>query len=479
MKLGKLSLIAALAMTTGAFASDAVDKAVDSMKVKGHVKLWYQTMDHGGIDDKGLFRYDNAGGANNNEWGDLAAQLNVTGGVNDHITYGVTLNGVTSMGLEGHLVNTETTKRMNTLSDSTINGQEKQPFWFHEAYINYQLGEKTNIKVGRQELDTPLAWTEKWNATSNSFEAALVTNSDLPDTTLVAAWVAKGNGADDDLVRPSQVFGAENQFIGYMSYEAIDNKGGALVVAAINNSLGFMPVQIWGYHVPRVANAVWVQADASAKDMGPLNKASLQLIGASIGTQGATEDFIKNAGYKTDMTSAVAAKVAANIGMFNAYAAFSQTSEGNIPVANTATNYKKTKLPTASIFSDGMVAAQPDTTAFKVGAGANFEGIGSLGVSYGAYTVGTNTGYLNPTQNATTDPTGLYTGGGPASMGALAQHLGKDIDVNEIDVVFKTKVKDVDIAAMYIHVDKTYVPGGTNYGTYKNDIVRIVATLNF
>ena len=477
MKLGKLSLVAALAMTTSVFANDAVDKAIDSVKVKGHVKLWYQTMDHGGIDDAGLFRYDGTKPPNNNEWGDFAAQLNVTGGINDHLTYGVTLNGITSMGLEGHLVGAETTRRMG--NSSTFNGEDAQPFWFHEAYFNYKKG-NTNVKVGRQELDTPLAWTEKWNATSNSFEAALLTNTDLPDTTLVAAWVAKGNGATDSLVAPSQVFGAQPEYIGFMKYGAVGNTGGALVVAAINKSLSFMPVQIWGYHVPKVANAVWIQADASAKDMGPLNKASLQLIGASIGTQGATEDYLKTvANSKTDMTSAVAAKVAANMGMFNAYAAFSQTSEGNIPVANTATNYKKTKLPTASIFSDGMVAAQPDTTAFKVGAGANFEGIGSLGVSYGAYTVGTNTGYLNPTQNATTDPTGLYTGGGPASMGALAQHLGKDIDVNEIDVVFKTKVKDVDIAAMYIHVDKTYVPGGTNYGTYKNDIVRIVATLNF
>jgi uncharacterized membrane protein YgdD (TMEM256/DUF423 family) len=456
MKLGKLSLIAALAMTTGAFASDAVDKAVDSMKVNGQVKLWYQTMDHGGVSgDDGLFNYDSATGANN-EWGNMSATLKVTGDANDHISYGVALMGVTTMGLENHVVTRETAE-----GSFSAGGTNSQPFWFHEAFINYKTG-NTNIKIGRQELDTPLAFTEKWNATANSFEAAVVVNSDVPDTTLVAAYVAKGNGAGVNAVAGSNVFGTVNTYNSYMGYADVDTRGGAVAVGAINKSLSFMPIQVWGYHIPQVANALWAQADASVKDMGPLNQASLQLIAASIGTQGKTEDVLKTLG-KTDDTQALAAKVAVGAGMFSAYAAFSQTSEGNIPVANTATNYKKTKLPTASIFSDGMVAAQPDTTAFKVGAGAKFDGIGTLAVSYGSYTVGKNDGYFNPVTNST---------------GTIAHNSNKDIDATEIDVVFKTKIKDIDLAAMYIGLDNTYVPGGVS-GTEKNDIVRLVATLNF
>ena len=445
-------------------------------------------MDHGGVNDKGLFRYDSANG---NEWGDLAAQLGVTGALNDHLTYGITLNGVTSLGLEGQVVGAETT-RAGWIAG--VNGTAAQPFWFHEVYVNYKAGENTNVKIGRQELDTPLAYTEKWNATSNSFEALVAINTDLPDTTLVAAWVSKGNGATQNVLAAPQVFGAESQYNKFMGYDqSLDTdgdgvgdtdfttKGGALVVGAINNSLGFMPVQLWGYHVPQVANALWAQADASAKDMGPLNSASVQLIAASIGTQGKTEDLLKAYG-KTDDTQAVAAKVAASMGMFSAYAAFSQTSEGNVPVANTATNYKKTKLPTASIFSDGMVAAQPDTTAFKIGAGAKFDGVGTLAVSYGSYDVGKNDGYVQVNGNnglVPFDANGNRSIGGPSSMGYLANAVvGNDISLNEIDVVFKTKIKDIDLAAMYIHVDKTYVPGG-NQGTEKNDIVRLIATLNF
>jgi imipenem/basic amino acid-specific outer membrane pore len=472
MKLGKLSLVAALAMTTGVFASDATD----SMKFEGQLKAWYQTMDHEGVSngqsDKGLFQRD----ANQpNEWGNIEAQLSVSGEANDHLKYKVTGMTVTTFGMDSQITAGQTARPSQF---GASNGYDAQPFWIHEAYLDYKLGKNTNVKAGRMELDTPLAYTEKWNATANSFEAIVAVNTDLPDTTVVAAWVSKGNGATDNLVYAPQVFGAESQFSNYMGYKHNGNdiaNGGAAVLGLVNNSVSFMPVQAWGYFIPQVGQAYWLQADASAKDMGPINKASLQLIGASIGTKGATQAYLDNITSTKD-TTAVAAKVAMSAGMFSAYAAFSTIGKGNLPVANTATNYKKTKLPTASIFNDGMVAAQPDTTSYKVGASANFDGIGTLALSYGSYEVGQNAGYLNPNANV----------GGPASMGYIAQNfLNKDVDVNEIDVVFKTKVKDVDLAAMYIKVNKTYVPilnntpSTANYGELSNDIVRIVATLKF
>lgn len=454
--------VAAMALSTGAFAES-------DMKVSGHVKLWYQTMDNEGTTgDNGLFKYDSANG---NEWGDLGVQLKATGSLKDNISYNVALNGVTTMGLEGHIVGGETTR--GNWASAGVNGTAAQPFWFHEVNMAYTSG-KTIFKLGRQELNTPLAYTEKWNATSNSFEAAVLINQDLPDTTLVAAWVAKGNGATGNLVYAPQVFGAESQFNSYMGYDLdADGKndtGGALALAAVNNSMKDIPVQAWYYHVSGVANAYWVQADAK------MDAFSAQAIFAGVGVKDEVKDFLEGAGSDTGTTTAMAAKVAGSFGMFNAYAAFCSISEGNVPVANTATNYKKTKLPTASIFSDGMVAAQPDTTSFKVGGSAKVDGVGTFALSYGSYAVGENAGYVSP--NAAV--------GGPASMGVIANSRGEDMDVSEIDVVYKTKINDVDLAAMYIHVDQTYVPGngtygsaGVDYGTAANDIVRIVATLNF
>lgn len=475
MKLGKLSLIAALAMTTGAFASDATD----SMKFEGQLKAWYQTMDHGGMSngqaDKGLFQRD----PNQfNEWGNVEAQLSVSGNANDHLKYKVTAMTVTTFGLENQVVSFQTARPGQF---GASNGENAQPFWVHEAYLDYSLTKSTNIKAGRMELDTPFAFTEKWNATANAFEAVVAVNTDVPDTTLVAAWVSKGNGATDNLVYAPQVFGAESRFSNYMGFKHDGNQiatGGALVVGAINKSLG-MPIQVWGYEIPSVGQAYWIQADASLKDLGPVNSLSGQLIGAGIGTKGATQAYLNNITNTKD-TTAVAAKVGASVGIFNVMAAFSQTSEGNLPVANTATNFKKTKLPTQLIFNDGMVVAQPDTTAWKVAADAKFNGIGKFTVAYGSAKVGENAGYLNP--NAPV--------GGPASFGHIAQNfLNDDVTVNEFDFVYNTKVADVDLAMMYIKVNKTYVPrlgnaaafGGfqDGVGTFSNDIVRVVATLKF
>jgi hypothetical protein len=386
------------------------------------------------------------------------------------------------MGFNGHLTSAETTRTNDTFGATAVEtGREQIPFWFHAIWAEYTTGE-TKIKIGRQELDTPFAFTEKWNATSNSFEAIVVTNTDLlKDTPLQLMWVSKGNGANNSFESAPQVFGAENTFNNYMSYEVAGkavNPGGMLVLGAKNNSIKSIPIQAWYYNTLDVMQAWWIQADAKTKDLGPLKKASLSVIGAGIGLNSKIERMVKsgdfgNTNTKTDDTVAIATKAAASIGKFSAYAAFSQTSEGNLPVANTATNYKKTKLPTASVFNDGMVAAQPDTTAFKIGAGMKIGDTSSIGISYGAYSVGKNAGYMQPNARI----------GGPASMGHIANSRGEDMDVNEFDIVLATKYKDIDLKAILIHVDQTYVPGTDNsvasYGTHDNNIVRLIATLKF
>ena len=482
MKKSKISLVASLLLVSNVYAFNTDDH---NIKISGNLKLWYQTMDHGGVDgEKGLFRFqdDDANTATRNEWGNVSAQIRMTGEASNTLSYGATVNGVTSMGFNGHLTSAETTRTNDTEGSTAVEtGREQIPFWFHEIFAIYKTG-NTSIKLGRQELDTPFAYTEKWNATSNSFEAVVVTNTDLlKDTTVQGMWVSKGNGANNSLMSAPQVFGAENTFNNYMSYE-IDgeaiNAGGMLVLGAKNNSIKSVPVQLWYYNTLDVMQAWWLQADTKTESFGPLKDVSLNLIGAGIGLNSKIEKYVKNGAFgntntKTDDTVVIAGKASAKMGIFSTYVAGSQTSEGNLPVANTATNYKKTKLPTASIFNDGMVAAQPDTTAFKIGAGMKIGQDSSLGLSYGSYNVGQNTGYFQPNINV----------GGPASIGYLASRRGEDMSVSEVDFVLKTKYKDIDIKAMYIYLDQTYVPGTDNsvdsYGSHDNHIIRIVATLNF
>ena len=209
MKLVTLSAVAALALTTGLQANSvetAVDKVKDvasSVEFNGQLKFWYQTMDHEGMangkKDKGLFQRDSN---QFNEWGNVEAQFSVSGDINEHLKAKGTFMTVSTMGMDSHLTSFETSRPGQTgASNSTM----PQPFWVHEAYLDYVFTKNTDLKVGRMELDTPLIYTENWNATANSFEALTAVNTDLPKTTLTAAWIAKGNGATDNLMFAPQV----------------------------------------------------------------------------------------------------------------------------------------------------------------------------------------------------------------------------------------------------------------------------------
>ena len=62
-----------------------------------------------------------------------------------------------------------------------------------QAYINYAFG-NTNIKIGRQELNTPMAGADDARMLPNLFEAAVLSNTDIENTTLIAAHVTQRNG---------------------------------------------------------------------------------------------------------------------------------------------------------------------------------------------------------------------------------------------------------------------------------------------
>jgi hypothetical protein len=132
----------------------------------------------------------------------------------------------------------------------------------------------TTAKLGRMELDTPLAFTEKWNIAENTFEAFVLINQDIPDTTLVAAYVGGSNGTNGSTVANAQ--NGATPFRGYTTYNdgaaaagaalgtnALDAVGGAGAYAAgiVNNSFKPLTVQAWYYNVCEVADAYWLQAD--------------------------------------------------------------------------------------------------------------------------------------------------------------------------------------------------------------------------
>ncbi len=78
-----------------------------------------------------------------------------------------------------------------TSYDPSLTGRNGEDYAFiGEAYLNYAFG-NTNIKVGRQRLDTPLAGADDARMLPNLFEAAVVSNTDIEDTTLILAHVTR------------------------------------------------------------------------------------------------------------------------------------------------------------------------------------------------------------------------------------------------------------------------------------------------
>ncbi|MBD3790177.1 MAG: outer membrane porin, OprD family [Campylobacterales bacterium] len=90
-----------------------------------------------------------------------------------------------------------------------------------EAYIQGEW-KNTLLKIGRQAIDTPFADTDDIGMVPNSFEAALIVNKDITDTTITVAQLQKMAGVDAE--EPSQfrsINGDDNaQTIG-ITYEGV------------------------------------------------------------------------------------------------------------------------------------------------------------------------------------------------------------------------------------------------------------------
>ncbi|SFV50438.1 hypothetical protein MNB_SM-4-1561 [hydrothermal vent metagenome] len=213
MKITKLSLVAALLIGSSAMA-------FENTKVTGDANLFYQTSDGA---DKNFFESGSSSA-------DIAVNLNVTTDVlktdSVAISAGLGYTVLTTLGLEGQMV------------DAVWGGA-------HDA--------NTTVKVGRMELDTPLAFTETWSIEKNTFEAAVVVNQDIPNTTVVAAYIGRGNGGTSTTATGA-VVSKNGEFTNY-------GAKGAYTLGAINNSWKPLTVQAWYYDVVAVKQSSWLQAD--------------------------------------------------------------------------------------------------------------------------------------------------------------------------------------------------------------------------
>ncbi len=443
MKFAKLS-IAAIAVLGLSSSVMAFDLSSITVKPMAKVKLYYETIatDADGSD---LFSQTGAAPATDHPLkrggasGQALFSVGATGALTKCFGYGLEYTMVDTLGLENNLVSGV---RMGAgIGRSPLDTQH----WASQAYITYtpcdSFLERTTFKIGRQYLDTPLAFTENWNIAPNSFDAAVLMNNDIANTTLVAAYIGKGNG----------------QFVAVSNGDNFQPYGqeGAYAVGAVTSLLdGTIPISVWGYDVVNVAQAVWADAGYKAKLAG---------VGLDLGVQYATitpdddaNSYATSLGVvNPDDSSGFGVKLGTSIGLagmnFGLMAAYSSVDDdGVVALANTATIKggtamgKKTKLYTAGIYTDGTHVAIPGSDAFKVKASTKINGIGKLIVQYVH-----NENEVKPV-----------------------------LDVDEIDVILATKLPG-GLGAKVIYMNRAYDQVNNDAVHNDADHVRIILSKKF
>ena len=283
-----------------------------------------------------------------------------------------------------------------------------------QGYLTYGIDAiDTSIKVGRQHLPkslSPFAFTEGWQAIKNSFDAALVVNSSLPDTALVYAYVTKANRSVADINAFNDI-----------------NDDGVHMLTAQNKSIDGLTLTGTWYIAPDMTSGLIGGGDVNVL-WGDAAYAG-EHFGAAIQGGQVTPDGL-------DDTTAFGAKVTGNLGMFDLLAAYSSVSDGAVPIHNLGTGVK-TPLYTQSILDQNTI--KMDSDAIKLAAGMKALG-GKFGLAYNYSELGATA--LAPVTGASGAGAGEYS---------------------ELDLTYKTKVfnDSTTLFAGYVYQDDDRMDGFT------------------
>jgi len=239
-----------------------------------------------------------------------------------------------------------------------------------QAYLTYTFG-NTAIKAGRQALPvavSPWAWSDRTaGVIDTAFDAVVIANTDLQDTTLVGAWVASAVAQDD-------------------VYHLGADDLGIFMLAAINKSLANTTVTVSAYYFP----------DALVKDKD-IWSVWASAVGSFDGVNWGLQAAVVDGDYAGDATYGVAAKVGSSWGDFDATLVASYINDGAYSLNLSGTSgFWGNSL---GGFLDNGKGANGDTTTqvrvdwgYKLGTGKLFGGVGY--VAYGdANAAGLDTGF--------------------------------------------------------------------------------------
>ncbi len=403
--------VAAASLMMGTVASADVD-----VEIGGQAVVYYQTWDKVGTDGDLFDQTISAANA--------GLQLNANADLGNGFGAGGQISALGTLGLENNLVNNTMQTGDHTSAD-VLNS-----FAVSKIYVTYKMGQ-TTIKAGRQELPkalSPLAFSEGWNVFKNTFDAALAINTDLPDTTIVAAYVSAGNSS----LTPAT--GALDPVTGTSMSDFNEIGGGAYMLTAQNASLPMTTLTGSYYHISKGSgtgavlagnpatsvDAIWIDAKVAGKDMPLGLNVSGQYGNLSPDLAG------------LDDTTAMGLMVGGKVAAFNASLAYSSVDDGTLAAQNVGTGVK-TPLYTQMVLNQNYIKRDSDTIVARLGMGLG--DAGSVGLNYNMSDVG---------------PKGVAPEG----------------DYSELDLVYKTKVAGINLFAAYIYQTQDAEVNGDDDGQF-------------
>ena len=393
--------VATMALSTSAFAAD---KGID-ITTTGQAVVYYQTSDAG---DNSIFGSDNSSA-------NVGVQLNLDADLKNGFTFGSQLSYLGTAGLEKNLVTGVRQDAGLSLSTDTT-----AQLALTQINVAKTVG-NTTVKIGRQELPkslSPFAYSEGWNVFKNTFDAIIAINTDIPDTTLVGAFVSGGTGMDlsstSDLVAGGT---------------GLDVLGAAYMITAQNKSIPMTTLTASYYDVDKVqvvdnANALWVDAKIAGKDM-PL--------GLKVGLQGGqiSADIV-------DTTTAYGVKVGlAPVDALKVCLAYTSVDDGAVSIQNFGTGIKS-PLYTQMVANQNAISLDGDTMMAKA-----------------AYSLG---------------DAGTIIAQGSLTSAGVANVNGEN-DFTDLELLYKVKAGGVNFLAAYLNLKVD--------GQDAVNVVRVWARLNF
>lgn len=289
--------------------------------------------------------------------------------------------------------------------DPTLLGENNENYsMLGEAFVQYKVANST-LKIGRQKLDTPMLGSDDARMLPNLFEAYVLTNKDIANTTLTLAHVTKF--AQGTFGRAYGAGGILGSTAGYSSWDASNQVGefknmgtyavnkstdGVSVISATHAINKNLKVQLWDYYAHDIMNILYGQVDASWSCL------LTDAVKPSLSVQVIKEDDIGDELLGKIDSTYWAAKFNAKIQNFTASLAYSQTGK------NSATEAARENAITSvwggmPAFTQGMVTRHmflAGTDAYKIALSYNFKDLGAnvaATIYYTNFDMAQNNGY--------------------------------------------------------------------------------------